>query len=92
MDARNMFREFANDVIGKRYDEIILIADKAATQAYRNALAGRRAADPGSCEWVRYSETLEGMIRYLRNEVKVRSSDSQIADLFVRIQQSARRE
>lgn len=85
-----MFREFANDVIGKHYDEIILVADRAATQAYRKALAGRRAADPQSCEWARYSDTLSGMIRYLRNEVKVRNSDAQISELFVTIQQSAR--
>jgi hypothetical protein len=84
--SKDLLREFVESVRGKSYSEIIILADREATQAYRKALFSCDKLHHRSSDWCRYSKSLTQMIYFLRNEVKPKKADSYTYNLFHSLQ------
>jgi hypothetical protein len=84
--SKNLMRKFVESLKGKNYSEVIVLADREATQAYRNALRSCHRPHLHNINWCQYSKTLTNMISFLRNEVKFKNADSETYTLFRLIQ------
>ena len=84
--SKDLLREFVESVRGKDCSEVIILADREATLAYRNALRSCHEPHHNSSGWCLYSKTLTSMIGFLRNEVKLKQPDSDTNILFHSIQ------
>jgi hypothetical protein len=89
--ADTMLREFAKSLAGKNKAEIILLADREATRAFRNSLRSCHETHPQSRDWCEYSKALTSLIFYLRHEVKLDKPDHPIRSIFRSIQNNASR-
>jgi hypothetical protein len=85
-NSKDLLREFVKSVNGKDYSEVIILADREATLAYRNALRSGDDLHHNSSGWCLYSKTLSNMIGFLRNEVKLKQPDSDTNSLFHSLQ------
>jgi hypothetical protein len=83
---RDLLREFIESVRGKDFSEIIILADREATQAYRNALRSCHEPHHNYSGWCQYSKTLTNMIHFLRSEVKPKKTESFAYPLFYSVQ------
>ena len=92
IDSNTLLREFVESLKGKQYPEVIVLADREATQAYRNAMRSRHRPDHQNSDWCQYAKTLTNMISYLRNEVKVKRTDSPTDRMFRSIQKGIDRQ
>jgi hypothetical protein len=90
--ADTLLRTFAESLAGKDKSEIILLADREATRAYRNSLRCGSEHHPQSRDWCEYSRALTRLIYFLRNEVKVDKPNHPTRPLFRSIQKGARQE
>jgi hypothetical protein len=86
IDSSTLLREFVESLKGKGYPEVIFLADREATQAYRNALRSCHRPHHRNSDWCQYAKTLTNMISFLRNEVKVERTDVPTYNLFHSIQ------
>lgn len=84
--SKDLLREFVESVRGKSYSEIIILADREATQAYRSALCSCDKFHHRSSDWCQYSKSLTQMIYFLRNEVKPKKADNYAYSLFHSLQ------
>jgi hypothetical protein len=87
--ADTMLREFAKSLAGKNKAEIILLADREATRAFRNSLRSCHETHPQARDWCEYSKALTSLIFYLRHEVKFDKPDHPIRSIFRSIQNNA---
>jgi hypothetical protein len=87
-NSKDLLREFVESVRGRDFSEVIILADREATQAYRNALRSCHDLHHSSSGWCMYSNTLKNMIRFLRNDVKLKQPDIDTNILFRSIQTS----
>jgi hypothetical protein len=85
-NSKDLLREFVKSVNGKDYSEVIILADREATQAYRKALRSCHEPQHNPSGWCSYSKTLSNMIDFLRNEVKLKQPDSDTNSLFHSLQ------
>jgi hypothetical protein len=83
---RNLMGEFIESVRWKDFSEIIILADREATQAYRNALRSCHKPHHNSSGWCQYSRTLTNMIHFLRSEVKLKKTESVAYPIFYSVQ------
>jgi hypothetical protein len=90
--ADTLLRDFAESLAGRDKSEIILLADREATRAYRNALRYGSEHHPQSRDWCEYSRALTNLIYFLRHEVKVDKPNHPTRTLFRSIQKGASRE
>jgi hypothetical protein len=86
IDSNTLLREFVESLKGKECPEVIFLADREATQAYRNALRSCHRPHHHNSDWCQYAKTLTDMISFLRNEVKVKRTDGPTYSLFRSIQ------
>jgi hypothetical protein len=82
----NLMRKFVESLKGKNYSEVIVLADREATQAHRNSLRSCHRPHFHNRNWCQYSKTLTNMISFLRNEVKFKNPDSETYSLFRSVQ------
>lgn len=76
------FSEFVGAVRNKDYHEILLLADREATEAERKRMR-RRSDDPlGERCGKLYAERIKQLIEYMRYEVRPRLRDARDAELF----------
>jgi hypothetical protein len=87
-NSKDLLREFVESVKGRDFSEVIILADREATQAYRNGLRSCHDLHHSSSDWCVYSKALTNMIQFLRHDVKLKQPDSDTNMLFRSIQTS----
>ena len=80
--SEDLLREFVESVRGKNDAEVITLADREATRAYRNSLRPCDGLRQHSSQWCQHSKNLVQLIYFLRNEVKPTKSGNYPLNLF----------
>lgn len=71
------FQEFVEAVKGKDYHEIIIVAEKEATEAWRTTYRCAGSAE-NTQKSQQYQKRLIGLIDYIRNGIRPSGRDSRI--------------
>jgi hypothetical protein len=90
--SKDLLREFVESVKGKDCAEVILLADREATRAYRNSLCACDGFRHSSSDWCQYCNNLAQMIYFLRHEVKPKNRDSHPYNVFYALQNGLEKE
>jgi hypothetical protein len=90
--SKDPLREFVESVRGKDCSEVIILADREATRAYRNSLCSCDGFRHSSCDWCQYCNNLTRMIHFLRNEAKPKDRDIYPYNLFYSLQNGTEQE
>ena len=81
------FEQFVESVQDKEFHDIISLAEKEATVAWRAAYQKNGSIDPGMMKSRDYQDKLLGLIDYIRHSVKPETFSDQDIQLFDRISQ-----
>jgi hypothetical protein len=84
--------DFIESIRGKDRSEVIFLADREATRAYRNSLRPCNGLRQHSSQWCQYSKNLVQMIYFLRHEVKPKKSGNYPYNLFHGLQNGIEQE
>jgi hypothetical protein len=84
--SKDLLREFVESVRGKDCSEVIILADREATRAYRNSLCSCSQFHHASGDWCQYCNNLTRMIHFLRQEIKPKKQDTYPYNLFHSLQ------
>jgi hypothetical protein len=84
--SRDFLHKFVESVRGKGSSEVIILADREATRAYRNAMFACDGFKHRSSDWCQYSKNLTQMIYFLRQAVKPKKQDTYPYNLFQSLQ------
>lgn len=84
--SKDLLYEFVESVRGKDCMEVIVLADREATRAYRNSLCSCDGSRHRSRDWCQYCKNLTQMIYFLRHEVKPKKRDAYPYNLFHSLQ------
>jgi hypothetical protein len=84
--SKDLLRRFVESVRGKDRSEVIILADREATRAYRNSMYACDGLKHRSSDWCQYSKNLTQMIFFLRQEIKPKKRDAYPYNLFHSLQ------
>lgn len=84
--SKDLLHKFIESVRGKDRSEVIILADREATWAYRNSMFACDELKHPSSDWCQYSKNLTQMIYFLRQEIKPKSRDTYPYNLFHSLQ------
>jgi hypothetical protein len=85
-NSKDLLHKFIESVRGKDRSEVIILADREATRAYRNSLCSCDGFRHRSSDWCLYCKSLTQMIYFLRHEVKPKKRDAYPYNLFHSLQ------
>lgn len=84
--------DFIESVRRKDRSEVIFLADREATRAYRNSLRPCDGLRQHSSQWCQYSKNLVQLIYFLRHEVRPTKSGNYPLNLFNWLQNGTEQE
>jgi hypothetical protein len=85
-NSKDLLHKFIESVRGKDRSEVIILAEREATRAYRNSMFACDGLKHRSSDWCQYSEKLTQMIYFLRQAIKPIKQDTYPYNLFHSLQ------